>query len=273
MNIAKLNTAYDGGLILNTGSGGGGNSGGGEINNKWSILAQPPIADGKTRLYLDIDSPVFLYNYIVIQSTVVNDVKVDWGDGTEWINTKVGQRETPVHTYTRMGIYCITIESLGGNPYYLGATMESYNSVLGSTNGLARKTCFKAEVGESVPYLKNSFHDCIGLMSVYIPEGLIEISQFAFSSLTQRISLTIPSSVTMINNRAFFGSTGLTFVDFSKMNTVPQLSTEVFSNILTKKTKLDIIVPDNLYEEWINATNWSEWASIIIKKSDRDTKA
>ena len=36
MNIAKLNTAYDGGLILNTGSGGGGNSGGGGvvINNQ-----------------------------------------------------------------------------------------------------------------------------------------------------------------------------------------------------------------------------------------------
>ena len=33
------------------------------------------------------------------------------------------------------------------------------------------------------------------------------------------------------------------------------------------------IVPDALYDEWIAATNWSTYASKIIKKSDWDAQS
>ena len=44
-------------------------------------------------------------------------------------------------------------------------------------------------------------------------------------------------------------------------------STNAFSSI---PSDCKIIVPDTLYDTWIAATNWSTYASKIIKKSEWD---
>ena len=60
----------------------------------------------------------------------------------------------------------------------------------------------------------------------------------------------------------------MAFYDFSNHTVVPTLSnTNAFINI---PSDCKIIVPDNLYDEWIAATNWSTYSSKIIKKSDWD---
>jgi hypothetical protein len=60
----------------------------------------------------------------------------------------------------------------------------------------------------------------------------------------------------------------MAFYDFSQATAVPTLaSTNAFNSI---PSDCKIIVPDTLYDEWVAATNWSTYASYIIKKSDWD---
>jgi hypothetical protein len=60
----------------------------------------------------------------------------------------------------------------------------------------------------------------------------------------------------------------MAFYDFSHHTAVPTLAnTNTFTGI---PTDCKIIVPDALYDEWVAATNWSTYASYIIKKTDWD---
>jgi hypothetical protein len=57
----------------------------------------------------------------------------------------------------------------------------------------------------------------------------------------------------------------MAFYDFRASKSVPTLEgTFVFNNI---PSDCKIVVPDALYDEWIAATNWSSYASYIIKAS------
>lgn len=65
---------------------------------------------------------------------------------------------------------------------------------------------------------------------------------------------------------AFNGCTHLELVDFSQATAVPELSnTSTFYN--TNET-FKIVVPDALYSTWITASNWSTYASQIVKASE-----
>lgn len=58
--------------------------------------------------------------------------------------------------------------------------------------------------------------------------------------------------------------------DLSNCKEIPHLAYKnAFSGI---NSACKIIVPDDLYDEWIVAQNWSEYADHIIKKSDWDTQ-
>ena len=55
-------------------------------------------------------------------------------------------------------------------------------------------------------------------------------------------------------------------VDFSQATAVPTMhNTNTFQN--TNNT-FKIVVPDALYNDWIVATNWSTYASHIVKASE-----
>ena len=57
-------------------------------------------------------------------------------------------------------------------------------------------------------------------------------------------------------------------VDFRSANSVPSLAaTSAFTGV---NSNYKIVVPDSLYETWINATNWSNTSIVshIIKASD-----
>ena len=58
-------------------------------------------------------------------------------------------------------------------------------------------------------------------------------------------------------------------LDFSSLEQIPNLTANSITASFDSPTKI-IIVPDNLYDEWIVATNWSTYATYIIKKSEWD---
>jgi hypothetical protein len=113
-----------------------------------------------------------------------------------------------------------------------------------------------------------AFNSCQSLSSVVISDSVTEIGSYAFSKCYSLSSVVIPDSVTSIYGYAFTTCYGVAFYDFSSHTSVPSLAnTNAFSSI---PSDCKIIVPDALYDEWIAATNWSTYASKIIKKSDWD---
>ena len=64
----------------------------------------------------------------------------------------------------------------------------------------------------------------------------------------------------------FNGCTSLELVDMTGSISVPQL--ENVNNFSNTNDTYKIVVPDNLYNTWIAATNWASIASHIMKQSD-----
>ena len=107
---------------------------------------------------------------------------------------------------------------------------------------------------------------CSTLKSITIPDGVTSIGTSAFQYCSTLTSITIPKGVTSIGGSAFYNCSSLIKYDFSQATAVPTLSnTSAFNNI-NKICK--IVVPDNLYDQWIAATNWSTYADYIYKVSE-----
>jgi hypothetical protein len=104
------------------------------------------------------------------------------------------------------------------------------------------------------------------LSSIVIPNSVTSIDRDTFYQCYSLSSIVIPNSVRSIGSKAFYQCYGMEFYDFSQHTSVPNLvDTDAFSDI---PSNCKIVVPDALYDEWIAATNWSTYASKIIKASE-----
>ena len=111
-----------------------------------------------------------------------------------------------------------------------------------------------------------AFNYCTGLTRINIPNGVTTIEKDSFGRLYSHISpIQIPSTVSKLNRFCFTETVNLPYFDFRQHTSVPTLAeTTAFSN----RGSWKIVVPDNLYDEWINATNWSTYADRIVKASE-----
>lgn len=108
----------------------------------------------------------------------------------------------------------------------------------------------------------------IKLKTIVLPSRIQSLSGFFLESTNTLANIIIPKNITSIAISAFSNCTGMAFYDFSHHTAVPTLAnTNAFTGI---PSDCKIIVPDNLYDTWIAATNWSTYASNIIKKTDWD---
>ncbi len=218
-----------------------------EEYGKLDIGATYITDDGKTRLYIKIEAEGRMTVPIYFSQTVDNGVTIDWGDGSDTQTLSGTGNKNTSHTYANIGDYCITLAVDSGCTLGLGHNKINY-CVMGSTGNDGRVYCNmlqKVEIGTGVTDIGYAFEYCHSLASVIIP-----------------------NSVTSIGSNAFYWCHGMAFYDFSNHTLVPTLSNK---NAFTKiPSDCKIIVPDNLYDTWIAATNWSTYASNIIKKSDWD---
>ena len=107
--------------------------------------------------------------------------------------------------------------------------------------------------------------DCSSLKNVCIKQ-VTTIGSHAFSGCVALPSITFPKTITSISSYAFQKCYGIQMYDFRSLEKVPQLSsTNAFSDTYAY---LEIVVPDALYDEWIAATNWTSYASKIVKASE-----
>lgn len=111
----------------------------------------------------------------------------------------------------------------------------------------------------------NAFRECKFLQSIVLPKDLISIGNYAFNTCQSLISVEFPSGLESIGTQAF-GLCNIVIYDFRKASAVPSLlATNAFQNIASD---CKIVVPDVLYDEWKGATNWSTYASQIVKASE-----
>ena len=124
-------------------------------------------------------------------------------------------------------------------------------------------------IPNSVTIMGNyTFSDCYSLTSVTIPNSVTIIVESMFYYCYSLTSVTIPNSVTSIRSSAFSNCYSIILYDFSQCTSVSTLiGTSTFRSI---NGRAKIVVPDNLYDEWVSATNWVTYADYIYKASEVD---
>lgn len=111
----------------------------------------------------------------------------------------------------------------------------------------------------------NALAHCYSITKLILPNSVTTLSG-AFSNCFSLSAVFIPSGVTNIAGSTFNTCSGLALVDFRTHTSVPTLAyTNAFSSIASD---CKIVVPDELYDEWIAATNWSSVAKYIVKASE-----
>lgn len=120
-------------------------------------------------------------------------------------------------------------------------------------------------VTPSVTSVNGTYGSCSNLRETTIPNTITTIQNFLGNcySITK---VKLPSSLTTINAYAFSNCYSCKEYDFTSLSAVPTLANvNAFNNI---QSDCKIVVPDSLYNSWIGTTNWSNYASYIIKESD-----
>ena len=106
------------------------------------------------------------------------------------------------------------------------------------------------------------FRGCTGLEEVTFENEsqLKQIPNYAFNTCSALPEITLPSSITQIGSYSFANCTNCLKFDFSALDSTPQALTKPFDGI---NENAKIIVPEDLFLSWRNATNWVTYKDYI----------
>jgi hypothetical protein len=95
-----------------------------------------------------------------------------------------------------------------------------------------------------------------------------DAKKFDVSGSSKLKEIYVESNITKLSRNALSNCTLLEKVDFSKNTNVPTLDYSGSAAIISPNSSCKIIVPDVLYDEWIEASAWSNFKNQIIKASE-----
>ena len=105
----------------------------------------------------------------------------------------------------------------------------------------------------------SAFSGCSSLTSITIPNSVTSIGSSAFYNCSSLTSITIPYKVTSIESYTFQGCSSLT--EMTVLATTPPTLSN--TNAISTATTV-IYVPSASLNVYKTATNWSNFASIIV---------
>jgi hypothetical protein len=187
-------------------------------------------------------------------------------------------------------------EKTGGSKTYKPAEMSSGIDEVFEAGGVNSevlkafidRSIKEVEIPQGVTEIGNfAFALCKSITKLTIPSSVVSIGSQSFNSAGSIYGIDeviIPDSVTSIGSNAFIWSGVKKFVisknvnkieanvfegcskcevyDFTRHESVPTLANINAFNRMNEKAK--IYVPASLYNEWIVATNWAEYADYIV---------
>lgn len=103
------------------------------------------------------------------------------------------------------------------------------------------------------------------LKKVKIASNVSQINSSSFNNCYSLEKVLCLGNIRSISYKAFQNCYSLVYIDFRNNTNIPSTSNTMFDNV---PTDCKIIVPDNLYDSWVANTNWTTWASQIIRVSD-----
>ncbi len=109
------------------------------------------------------------------------------------------------------------------------------------------------------------FSNCYSLQDINLPSPLKTIGQNCFAYCYNLSAIVFPASLTTIMSNAFTSCNSMIKYDFTACTSIPTLAN---TNGLKLNSSTKIVVPDDLYDSWIAATNWSTYSSYIVKESE-----
>ena len=204
------------------------------IEGGGSTPIEPPVGDGKTRIYIHLEdgrtSPML---GICPKGTVT----VDWGDGTEpdivTGTSRVIPKYTPTHNYAAAGDYVISLTVDGVAGLYSVASTNEYSCLLryssgaDSRNAVYQNAIYKVEIGNGITDFNGyDFQYCSGLKSITIPNTVSDIGHGIFMNCYSLSSVSLSSGITHIRTDMFFGCTAL--LSISLPNGITNIGTGMF---------------------------------------------
>lgn len=199
-------------------------------------------------------------------------------------------------TLASMFMYCYSLENIIRNKNWNTSNVTTFESMFGNCLMLKEIDISDFDFSNATT-IKNMFYLCTRLEKIkatinlpaltnvsYVATFasscafLDDVSELIFTNCSYMPDfgydrnltyIKIPASVTNIPNNTFRDCGHLAIVDCRDLTAVPTLG-GVNAFILNSNTQQKIIVPDNLYNTWIAATNWSNatLAARIISASD-----
>jgi len=110
---------------------------------------------------------------------------------------------------------------------------------------------------------------CYAIKSINIPSSVTSIGNYAFNDCPNINEWVMPSGLTSVGQYGFGYEYGVVVHDYSSCTSVPTLGANAFMRIASD---CKIVVPDELYSDWIVATNWANYITKIVKASDYFTE-
>ena len=167
---------------------------------------------------------------------------IDWGDGViEDKNiTADGKGFKLSHSYTGRNFRTIELYNVERDYSIVGDTTNTKPLI--SHPSIVKNVILGNSVVSIGEIAFGGFENgCTSLTSVYIPDGVTSIGNYAFYYCTSLTSVYIPDGVTSIGDGTFYGCTSLTSIN------IPESVTSIGGGILGECTSLtSVYIPDGV---------------------------
>lgn len=104
------------------------------------------------------------------------------------------------------------------------------------------------------------------VVDIVIPDSVTTVINSAFHTCTKCLRFKMSKNINSIGTQAFSYCSVAKVFDFRDSEQIPTLENSNAFSSTSANSK--IVVPDALYDDWIVATNWSTYASRIVKASE-----
>jgi hypothetical protein len=225
----------------------------------------------------DIGFTIEVYDPMVLSET--NFKKLSISEGVTSIKTNFfGNWEFESlyipNSLTSYGLSSVKLKRL--KEIVVGDSNPVYDS-RNNCNGIIKKAtlynkpqlivgCSSTIIPDEVEEIAYACFQGSSIKTINIPALVSYITSYSFADCASLSKVIVLGNLTKIAAYAFNKNTSAKEYNFTKCEQVPTLdNVNAFGSI---PSDCKIVVPDNLYDEWIAATNWSTYADRIVKASE-----